>query len=212
MWTDFSKNLLKSKQKYNIDIEMKNSQKILFVLIILAGGYFAITKGWVIFYSLPFWLISSPLIWYVMQKYFKAKGLTKISNTNNFLYYLYPVAYILVLLCIVGFGDTSRVYAFGFFNVDVNSTLADLSRSIAYISFWVFVALSFYTIYELHIIQNKIKPSPNKNRMFMTVFVIAVLLVLIYIANAVYGHYHQTFYCNGVAVAHGSEPPPNYCR
>ena len=191
---------------------MKNPQKILFVLIILAGGYFAITKGWAIFYSLPFWLISSPLIWYVMQKYFKAKGLTKISNTNSFLYYLYPVVYLLVLLCIVGFGDTSRVYVFGFFGVDTSSTLASLSDSIAFISFWVFVVLSFYTIYRLHIIKNKIKPSPNKNKAFMIFFVIAVLLVLIYIANAIYGHYHQTFYCNGVAVAYGhEEPPANYC-
>jgi hypothetical protein len=171
---------------------MKNSQKVLLILLILAGGYFAITKGWAMFYSLPFWLISSPLIWYVMQKYFRAKGLTKINNANSFLFYLYPVAYLLTLTCIVGFGDTQLVIAFGFFemNPDISNTIINLSDGIAFISFWVFIVLSFYTIYELHIIQNKIKPSPKRIKAFMIIFVIAVLLVLIYITNAVYGHYH----------------------
>lgn len=140
--------------------------KWLLAIFIAIGGFFSLSKGWAIIFTLPFWLLASPVLWFNFKDFLEFKTRLKITASNNFLFYFFPIAYILSLICIVGVGDTQDVTVFGIFTADSTGSLDETSWNIAIGSFWVFIGLLLYTTYRLQKIRQKLKLPGQKNILF----------------------------------------------
>ncbi len=179
------------------------NKKILpFVIII--GFIFAITRGWAIFAAFPFWVIATIALIYGTIGFAKLPS-TKINAFDSSLQYAWFFAYIATLLCTVSGGDTSTVWAFGFFPPDGSSQVAQISSLLSMVFGIVFTALTLTVIFELHRIRQRIKPqSPTRHRVFLIAIGIVAIVFIYFVGAIIYSSTQPEIrYCNGKALATG---------
>ncbi len=157
-----------------------------FLPVVIAAGFFlAITRGWAIFIAFPFWVVSTLALLYGIGSFTKLKqsGSAKVSILDTLLFYIWPLFYLATLLCIVSGGDTPGVGAFGFFTVDGSSAVAHLSSQLSLIFGAVFAGLTIVVVFEIQRIQQHIHQQPLKKRLIFLICLAFAVCFLIYCAR-----------------------------